>query len=253
MKEGFMKLADTTHRPWPVPRLPWVLNMKWHDLLFMHWPIKSEMLRPYMPTALTLDMFDGTAWIGVVPFQMRGVRPRLVPALPVLSAFPELNVRTYVTAEGKPGVWFFSLDAGNSAAVEMARDVFHLAYYNARMSCQLVGSHVRYSSVRTHRNSAPAAFQGQYRPTGAVYRSTPGTLEHWLTERYCLYAANRQGQIWRGDIHHARWPLQPAEAEIERNTMTKQIGLTLPETKPILHFARYLDVVGWLPQRVGRR
>jgi uncharacterized protein YqjF (DUF2071 family) len=171
----------------------------------------------------------------------------------MLSAFPELNVRTYVTAEGKPGVWFFSLDAGNPVAVEMARDVFHLAYYNARMSCQLVNGNVQYSSVRTHHNSRPAAFQGHYRPTGAVYRSTPGTLEHWLTERYCLYAANRQGQVWRGDIHHARWPLQPAEAEIGRNTMTEQIGLRLPETKPILHFARYLDVVGWWPQQVKQR
>jgi uncharacterized protein YqjF (DUF2071 family) len=158
-----------------------------------------------------------------------------------------------VIGEGKPGVWFFSLDAGNPIAVETARDVFHLAYYNARMTCKQDGESVRYSSVRTHDSAAPAAFQGRYRPTGAVYHTAPDTLEYWLTERYCLYAANRQGQVWRGDIHHARWPLQPAEAEIERNTMTGQIGLALPDTKPLLHFARFLDVAAWWPQRIKQR
>ena len=160
-------------------------------------------------------------------------------------AFPELNVRTYVTIGGKPGIWFFSLDAGNPVAVEGARDVFHLNYYNARMSCTSQGDTVYYASERTHRGAPGATLAGRYRPTGAVYRSTPGTLEHWLTERYCLYAANRGGQIWRGEIHHAQWPLQPAEAEFERNTMTEQIELALPNTKPLLHFASYLEVIAW--------
>ena len=126
-------LTDTAHRPWPTPRQPWILGMRWHDLLFMHWPVKSEALRPYIPPALAIESFDGTAWIGVVPFRMSAVVPRLIPPVPYLSAFPELNVRTYVSAEGKPGVWFFSLDAGNPIAVEAARDTFHLNYYNARM------------------------------------------------------------------------------------------------------------------------
>jgi uncharacterized protein len=225
--------------------------MNWHDLLFMHWPVKRDALRPYLPSALTIDTFDGTAWIGVVPFRMSGVVPRLVPPVPLLSAFPELNVRTYVTAEGKPGVWFFSLDAANPIAVELARDAFHLPYYNARMTCQQAEGNVEYFSVRTHRRAAPAVFQGQYRPTGPAYESTPGTLESWLTDRYCLYSANRQGITWRGDIHHAPWPLQPAEADISHNTMTQQIGLTLPETKPLLHFARDLEVLAWWPTRLS--
>src|SRR5215208_3559497 len=120
-----MQPADLAHRPWPPPQQPWVLAMHWHDLLFMHWPIESATIRRHIPATLTIDTFDGMAWIGVVPFRMQGVRPRLVPALPGLSAFPELNVRTYVSAAGKPGVWFFSLDAGNPLAVEAARDVFH--------------------------------------------------------------------------------------------------------------------------------
>jgi uncharacterized protein YqjF (DUF2071 family) len=225
--------------------------MNWHDLLFMHWPVKSEAIRTFIPQALRLDTFEGTAWIGVVPFRMSGTRPRLAPSVLWLSNFPELNVRTYVVAEGKPGVWFFSLDAGNPIAVEMARDFFHLNYYNAHMSCELVGESVRYSSVRTHRNAPPAAFVARYRPTGPVYLSSQGTLENWLTERYCLYAANRRGRAWRAEIHHARWPLQPAEAEIERNTMADQLGLILPQTQPLLHFARRLDVVGWAPEAVG--
>jgi uncharacterized protein len=243
-------LAQTAHRPWPVPQKPWVMAMRWHDLLFMHWPIQSEAIRPYIPPQLTIDTFDGTAWIGVVPFRMSGVHPRLIPPLPGISTFPEINVRTYVRIEGKPGVWFMSLDAGNPIAVEAARDVFHLPYYNARMTCEQVGRDLQYSSLRTHRSATPATFEGQYRPTGSVYHSTPGTLEHWLTERYCLYAANRKGQIWRSDIHHIPWPLQPAEAEIERNTMTEQIKLTLPDTQSLLHFARYQEVVAWWPQRI---
>jgi uncharacterized protein YqjF (DUF2071 family) len=227
-----------------------MMSMHWHDLLFMHWPVNSHALRRYIPPTLAIDTFDGSAWIGVVPFRMREVVPRLIPAVPYLSTFPELNVRTYVSAEGKPGVWFFSLDAGNPIAVEVARDAFHLRYYNARMTCHPIRETVQYSSVRTHRDAAPAIFQGQYRPAGPVYLSTPGTLESWLTERYCLYAANRRGTTWRSDIHHRQWPLQPAEAEIERNSMTDQIRLTLPDTKPLLHFARQLEVVAWLPQRL---
>jgi uncharacterized protein YqjF (DUF2071 family) len=224
--------------------------MRWHDLLFMHWPVRSESLRPYIPPALTIESFDGRAWIGVVPFRMSRVGPRLMPPMPYISAFLELNVRTYVRAEGKPGVWFFSLDAANPIAVEAARDAFHLNYYNARMMCQPDGDTLRYSSVRTHRKAAPATLEARYRPIGPAYHSTPGTLEHWLTERYCLYAANRKGTIWRSEIHHAPWPLQPAEVEITQNTMTDQIWLTLPDTTPILHFARHLEVIAWWPERL---
>jgi uncharacterized protein len=243
-------LVDTSHRPWPMPRRPWILGMQWHDLLFMHWPISADAIRSYIPPALPIDRFDGTAWIGVVPFRMSRVVPRLIPPAPYLSAFPELNVRTYVVAEGKPGVWFFSLDAGNPIAVELARAAFHLNYYNANMSCRRAEEVVTYSSVRRHHQAPSAIFQGQYRPTGPIYRSAPGTLESWLTERYCLYAANRRGAIWRSDIHHARWPLQPAEAEIEHNSMADQIRLRLPASAPVLHFARHLDVVAWLPERL---
>ena len=243
-------ISDTAHRPWPLPRQPWIMRMEWHDLLFMHWPVSSDALRRYIPQSLAIDVFDGSAWIGVVPFRMSRVVPRLIPPLPYLSAFPEINVRTYVIAGDKPGVWFFSLDAANPIAVEAARNVFHLPYYNAQMRCDGIGESVQYSSVRTHRAAAPAVFRGRYRPAGPAYLSTPGTLESWLTERYCLYAANRRGAIWRGEIQHRQWPLQPAEAEIEHNSMTNQIRLALPNTEPLLHFARQIEVIAWLPQRI---
>jgi uncharacterized protein YqjF (DUF2071 family) len=229
------------------------MSMQWHDLLFMHWPIPVKAMRDYIPSGLAIDTFDGMAWIGVVPFRMAGVTPRAVPPLPGLSAFPELNVRTYVTIGDKPGVWFFSLDAGNPVAVEVARDFFQLRYYNARMRCDAEGAAIRYRSERRHRGALPATLTARYRPVGEAYRSQPGSLEHWLTERYCLYSANRRGVVWRGEIDHAAWPLQSAEAEIEEHTMTAQIGLATPAARPVLHFARRLDVIAWWPERIAER
>lgn len=244
-------LAESTHRPWELPRRRWTLAMRWHDLLFMHWPVEHALLQNAVPAALRIDTFDGMAWIGVVPFSMASVHPPALPVLPWLSAFPELNVRTYVTVEGKPGVWFFSLDAANPIAVRIARRFFHLPYYDARMLSEHAGDQVYYTSTRTHRGAPAALFRARYRPTGPVYQSSPGALDHWLTERYCLYAVDRARRVWRGDIHHARWPLQPAEAEVAANTMTHQLGWELPNTPPLLHFARHLDVVAWSIQPIA--
>lgn len=181
---------------------------------------------------------------------MEGARPHLISPLPQLSAFPELNVRTYVTAQGKLGVWFFSLDAANPLAIVGARLLFHLPYYNAKMAAENCDDSVRYTSRRMHPDAFPATFIGCYYPTDPVYHSVIGTLDYWLTERYCLYAANRKGQVWRGEIHHACWPLQPAEAGMDCNTMADQLRLILPNHKPLVHFARRRDVVGWLLERV---
>ena len=221
--------------------------MRWHDLLFMHWPLAPHLLRPLVPPPLHLDTYDGAAWLGVVPFRMTGMRPRGVPALPALSAFPELNVRTYVSLGGKPGVWFFSLDAANPLAVRGARALFRLPYYDAHMESIRDGDTICYRSDRTHHGAPPAALTARYRPTGPIYAATPGSLEHWLTARYCLYAANRHGTVWRGDIDHPRWPLQPAEVAIERNTMAAPLRLALPAQPALLHYAGRLDVVAWAP------
>jgi len=221
----------------------------WHDLLFAHWPVEPTVLRPLLPPQLQIDTFEGRAWLAVVPFRMTGVRLRGTPSVPWLSAFPELNVRTYVTSGGKPGVWFFSLDAANPLAVAIARAWFHLPYFRARMSCEQREGLILYASQRTHRK-APAAFlECRYRPVGDVSSAQAGTLEHFLTERYCLYATNARGQIIRGEIHHPPWPLQPAEAEFARNSMTESLGIALTP-QPLLHFARRQDVLVWPPRKI---
>ncbi len=243
-------LKNADHRAYPVPAGPWALSMSWHDLLFMHWPVPAGGLRPLVPPALNLDTFDGDAWLGVVPFRMSGVRPRLVPAVPGLSNFPELNLRTYVSAGGRPGIWFFSLDAHNPVAVRLARATFHLPYFDARMSSRKEGEEIHYRSVRTHRGAPPAEFAGRYRPAGAPFESRPGSLENFLTERYCLYAADSRGTVRRGEIHHQMWPLRPAEAETETLRMTERIGLTLPDSPPLLHFSERLDVLAWPPRKL---
>ena len=243
-------LNNSDHRAYPPPAGPWALSMSWHDLLFMHWPISADHLRPLVPPALNLDTFDGDAWLGVVPFRMSGVRPRFLPAVPGLSGFPELNLRTYVSAGGRPGIWFFSLDAHNPVAVRLARATFHLPYFDARMSSRKEGDEIFYRSVRTHRGAPPAEFAGRYRPAGEPFESRPGSLENFLTERYCLYAADGRGRVRRGDIHHQLWPLCPAEVEVETLRMTQQIDVALPDTPPLLHFSERLDVLAWPPRRL---
>lgn len=235
-------MTDTAHRPWPLPLSPWLIGQQWDHLLFAHWPVAAEALRPLIPARLELDTFEKQAWLGIVPFDIRVFRLRGIPLLP---AFLELNVRTYVTAGGRPGVWFFSLDAANALAVSSARWWYHLPYFNAAMSLRVDRDTVAYASRRTHHAAPSAEFEARYRPVGAVYRSQPGTLDHWLTERYCLYAADRSGRLYRGEIHHAPWPLQPAEAELRVNTMTLAHGVRLPDTAPLLHYARRLEVAIW--------
>ena len=255
------------HRPWPLPAGRWVARQSWRDLLFAHWPVPIEAVRPLVPAALTVQEFDGVCWLGIVPFRMADVMARGLPALPWFSTFPELNVRVYVEAEGKPGVWFLSLDATNPLAVIGARLVFHLPYYWSRMRVVDEGEAVRYWCERRGgageqggggagehpavggRPSA-VAFSAHYHPTSPVYAAAPGTLEHFLTERYCLYAQAPNGIIRRTEIHHGPWPLQRVEAEIAVNTVSAAGGLAVGGAPALLHFSRRIDMVLWGPQRV---
>jgi uncharacterized protein len=241
-------LDETAHRPWPMPSGPWVMTQTWHDLLFAHWPVDSALLRQKIPSGLALDEFAGHAWVGVVPFQMTNVAPRGVPALPWLSAFPELNVRTYVRAGGVGGVYFFSLDAANPIAVGVARTVVHLPYYSAAMKITHRDGWVEYESRRTSSSAPPAQFTARYRPRGNAQRPEAGTLEHFLTERYCLFTVRGSAKPSRLDIHHPPWPLQNAESEIAINTMADASGIHLPDTPPLLHFAKRQDMVAWMPE-----
>jgi uncharacterized protein len=224
------------------------MTQTWNDLLFAHWPIAPDQLAGKVPAALPLDLFDGRAWIGIVPFHMTNVAPRGVPSLPWISAFPELNVRTYVRVDDRPGVYFFSLDAARAVAVLAARALFNLPYYSAAMRVSPTLDGVDYASRRS--GHGDAVFAGWYGAIGPVFRATKGSLEYFLTERYCLYNLDRRGAPHRLDIHHRPWPLQPAQARISENTMAAVHGIGLPDQSPIVHFARRLDVVTWAPERL---
>ena len=221
------------------------MRQVWHNLLFAHRPVDPEIMRALVPPQLLLDIFEGMSWLTIAPFYMSGIRARGLPAFPGLSRFPELNVRTYVILEGKPGVFFFSLDAASLAAVKAARKFYHLPYFYARMSVREDQGWIHYASQR--QNSA-AEFRGRYRPVGPVHLREPGSLPHWLSERYCLYTVFGD-QVFRGEIHHQQWPLQDAEWEVEVNTMAEDISLG--EVPPLLNFSRRLDVLIWRLGRIG--
>ena len=227
--------------------------MRWDDLAFLHWPVPVAALETQIPHGLQLDTFSGQAWIGIVPFRMAGVQARGLPQVPGTNEFLELNVRTYVTDGTRPGVWFFSLDCENLLAVRGARVGFSLPYFDARI--QLLEQSLErasetgfdFSSTRTHRGIAAARFRAKYEPSSNVTPSTPGTLEHWLTERYCLYAQRPTGQVIRGEIRHQPWGLQSCKVEILENSLCDSLGLQLPNEPALAHFAKRLEVHAWLP------
>jgi uncharacterized protein YqjF (DUF2071 family) len=235
-------VAETAHRPWPLRSGSWLMAQTWGDLLFAHWTVPAGALRALVPEPLTIDRFDGNAWLAITPFEVSGLRLRGTPPLPWLSRFPELNVRTYVSLGGKPGIWFFSLDAARALAVAAARRTYRLPYFHARMTIARQGTRLQY---RSRRSSSERELVVDYAPTGRVRATVPGTLEHWLTERYCLYTADKRQGVMRAEIHHPPWPLQPASAEIATNTMAP--GNIALVDAPLLHFARRQDVVIWPP------
>ncbi len=226
------------------------MTQRWNDLLFLHYAISPGVLRPLVPEALTLDTYDQRAWVSVVPFWMDHVRAHGSPRLPFVSHFVELNVRTYVTHQGKPGIYFFSLDASSLSAVWGARVFYRLPYWKASMKVRGQGtSQIEYSSKREH-GPKPALFRASYGPASAASSAVPGSIEYFLSERYCLYATTNK-RVYRADIHHLPWPLQKAEYEIKENTMAKVAGIELPGEPNLAQFARELKVLVWAPERVG--
>ena len=219
-----------------MPEAPWIMTQSWHDLLFAHWPVDHEELRAKVPPGFSLDLYDGQAWIGVVPFRMTNVAPRGVPALPWVSAFAELNVRTYVKVGDRPGVYFFSLDADSAIAVAAARSLFHSPYYTAQMAVREDRGAIHYTSRRTAPAAESADFIARYRPIGPAYEAPPGSLDYFLTERYCLYNVDNRFRARRLEIHHRPWHLHRAEAAIDTNTITTAAGIRLPTIAPL-----YLD------------
>jgi uncharacterized protein len=235
-------LEERAHRPWPLPDSPWVQGQTWCDLLFAHWRVPAERLRRVMPPSLPLHLWeDGSAWLGITPFVVKGLRVRGAPPLPWVSQFPELNVRTYVEVGGKPGIYFFSLDAGRRAAVFAARRTYRLPYFHARMRVETVGARVDYVSERIDSSGPAASFRGSYEPAGA---RTDDPLARWLAERYCAYAVDEDGDPLRVDIHHPPWPLQEADGELDAQGMASPLAVEL-EGDPLLHFSGRQDTLIW--------
>ncbi len=247
----------TSQRPRPLPSGRWVMTQRWNDLLFAHWPVAPSQIAALLPEGLVVDTFQGSAWLGVVPFWMDRIKIRGIPPVPTARQFPELNLRTYVRdpRTGSQGVYFFSLDAGSLLAVAVARGVYHLPYYWAEMRIEPRSEREFSYYSRRRFTSRPVLFIARYRglgPTRRLVESSPGSLEHFLTERYCLFTYDRAGNLVRANIHHVPWPLEEAEAEIHRNDLAAAIGIKLPDIAPVLHYSRRLAVYVWPAEPVRR-
>ncbi|MFX3635661.1 MAG: YqjF family protein [Candidatus Pristimantibacillus sp.] len=236
-------------RPWPAPTKSWIMKQSWRDLLFVHYPVKHETLRPHIPMELEIDTYDDYAWISIVPFLMSGIRFRGTPAIPVISQFPELNVRTYVKSGDKPGVYFFSLDAMSALAVFFGNTFFHLPYVYSKMSMdRQADQRFVYESIRS---GGIHKFKGSYRPVSKVYQAIEGSLDYWLVERYCLYSKGNN-QLYLSEINHEPWQLQNVEYEIIENSVVHlpEINIGAPYCA---HYCKRIDVHVWPLEPVASR
>jgi uncharacterized protein YqjF (DUF2071 family) len=241
-------LAESGHRPWPLPDAPWIMEQSWQRLLFMHWAVPVDLVRRLVPAQLPLDLHAGGAYVGIAAFEIRGLRFRGLPPIPGTDDFPELNLRTYVTIDQKPGVYFFSLDAASQLAVWGARLGFGLPYFKADMNIAASGAWIDFSS---RRQEAPdVGVDVRYRSVGKPYQAAPGTLDHFFVERYALYTV-RDRKAVRCDIHHPPWTLTGAEAELRHNTLPAAHGVVPLGSGPHLHFAARQDTLVWAPVAVG--
>ena len=221
-------------------------------MLFVHWPTPHGRIASLIPDGLELETYDGTAWLGIVAIRMSNVHLRGLPSVPFASAFYQLNLRTYVRAGDKPGIYLFSADVSNPIVATAARQLFFMPYFNSTMAYREDAELHIFSSVRNDNAAPPAEFAVSYGPISPVYNAEPGSLDHWLIERYCVYNTDPQGNLYRAEAHHFPWPLHRADALIGTNTLTLPQGIELGEMDPMLcHYAHSLDALLWQPSRIG--
>jgi len=245
----------TSHRPRPLPAGRWVMTQRWNDLLFAHWPLPAKALAPFIPEGLQLDTYHGSAWLGVVPFWVDRIKFHGLPPIPGLGKCPSLNLRTYVRdpRNGAPGVYFLSLDVSSLLTVALARALYRLPYHWADMYIDQRTEREFWFASRRRMSKRPVIFAARYRglgPTRRLAESQPGSLEYFLSERYCLFARDRTGQAMRADIHPVLSPLEEAEAEIERNDLAAALGICLPNVPPVLHYSRRMAIYLWQLDRL---
>ena len=219
-----------------------LIHQNWGKLLFMHWRVDAEQLRSLIPQKLEIDTFEGSAWIAIAPFTMWNTRVTFLPPLPALSSMHELNARTYVHFDRVPGVWFFSLDCSSRLAVIGARRFYHLPYYNADIDLNQSAETIDYSLVR--KDEPAAQFHAVWHIGESLPRSTPGSLEFFLTERYCLYSEHN-GRVYRARIHHDPWPLRQAGLSSFSSNMIEAQGIQTAVAGPLLHYAEAIEVDIW--------
>lgn len=232
-------------RPDGVP----LMYQSWRKLLFIHWRLPPELLRQHIPAPLEVDTFEGDAWVGITPFVVRNLRPVFLPALPWVGDFNEINVRTYVHLNGIPGVWFFSLDADSVMAVVGARAGYRLPYYTAEMSFREGEGIIRYTSKRTGNLTQPVEFRASWEKQETLGEAHSDSLEFFLVERYCLYAAD-EGKVYRARIFHPPWRLRTAQLHGFDSTMIEAQGLPNPNGVPLLHYSESQDAAVWPLKRV---
>ena len=242
-------LRQTEHRPWPLPRRPWILQQAWLDLAFFHVRVAADEVQRRLPRGVRVEEFDGSAWLGLVPFRLAAARPRGVPAALGLPAFPEFNLRTYVEVDGKPGVWFFSLDADSWPVVLAGRGLYALPYFSARIRHRRDGD--RHEVVGVRRRGG-VAFAARYRPTGAPFVAAPGTFAHWATERYCLYTHSPRLGLSRVQVHHGPWPLQDAVVEMDGAGLLAAAGFSGECHDAVCHFSSGVEVVSFPREALSR-
>jgi uncharacterized protein YqjF (DUF2071 family) len=235
-------LRTTDHRPWPLPERQWTWRQSWLDIAFIHLRVDAKKLRTRLPPGVRLQEFDGTAWVSLVPFRMAGVTRRPFPPVPGFSSFPELNLRTYIEVDHKPGVWFFSLDADAWPVIFAGRRIYDLPYFSARVRQTFNDGWFAFSSAR---RASDARFAGRYRPSGPTFFAQPGTFDHWATERYCLYTFSIKRGLTRIEVHHAPWPLQDAEVEITEHSVFSAAGIETLGEHPICHFSAGVHAIAF--------
>ena len=235
-------VRQDVHLPFPMPDRPFAISQEWRELTFMHWKVDPERLKPHLPDGLEIDLFNGEAYVGVIPFVMKNVRPRGLPSVPGISTFAEFNVRTYVIKDGQAGVFFLTLDAKSLVTCFYAPRAYGLPYRYAKAKVKYEGESLQW---RSRRSSDGAELIGSTSNKGPLQSSDSNTLEHYFFERYCLYTEH-QGCIRRAYVYHQPWSFTEAEVNLESNSLLESYNMGLDALSPdLIHYSQGLLVKTW--------
>ena len=241
MKNRFQEKWEEHHKGTAFPNLPWIMKQTWHDLLFAHYPVKLELLQKLVPPVFQLDSYNGIGWVGVVPFHVQNHRVRLLPPIPGFDRFAQINIRTYVTVNGKRGVYFIRVHMNHLIAGVLAKTFYYMPFQAAIVKMEQSDRYINFCSIK----SKQIEFQCHYTPISESKLAEKASFEHWLVERYSMYSLNRKGEVMRSDILHNYWPLQLAEGEITNHSILLNEGIQVANNEPILHYAKKMEAMLW--------